>query len=223
MAAILLEWLPKIGLDADEDLSTYLLEIIEVEGVESCVEWLESATNGDHSNEIKAFVNEVYASITNDKKREQEEMQHKSQLERTLDNSVDEIIRKLNCNKLSHRNGTTNGKSANGKMRGISGLDNHVKRDIVQKYASVEVKTLHLDDDGNFYSSGVAVDNNDGEDANIPANTNVARVRQQQNEIRLSQKQKHQEEQEKARQQKIDKQKREEMEKLRCQKKERHK
>ncbi|KAK1939849.1 hypothetical protein X943_003917 [Babesia divergens] len=224
MSSLLIEELPKLGIEADNDIVSYLIELLETEGVDLCAEWLDSASHGEKSAEAQRLAQRAFEFLRSDRSN------IGGNSDPLPDNSipVDTSTEPASCcpenvNVCSNAKSVVSSNVKYGpRETNDTELDKALKREIVQRYACVEVQTVHIDEDGQYFSSGVALDNLE-QDATIPTNTNAARVRQQQHEIRLSQKLKHLEEQEKLRQQKLKQQQRDERERLRCQKKERHK
>ncbi|ORM41725.1 uncharacterized protein BXIN_2779 [Babesia sp. Xinjiang] len=214
MAAVLEAGLPGLGIDCDNDLVSYLLDLLEGEGVDVCAEWLESAATVPDTGAARKLAEAAFSSLNAG-----------GSVVSTSVTAVGDPLEGLDLaltsakasSEVSHTN------SLNSNLWQHNGeLDKDVRREIVQRYACIELQTVHLGEDGQVCSSGVALRDLE-EDVVIPVNDNAARVRQEQQERRLSQKQQHLEAQAKQQQQKLKQQQREEKERLRCQKKERQK
>ncbi|GIX63278.1 capsule biosynthesis protein, putative [Babesia caballi] len=225
MAAVLQAGLAGLGLEPDEDIVNYLVELLEAEGAEACAEWLESATTANQAEAARKLADDALTSLQASK----ENANHAHATSSTTGaEAAEDIADPLQGIDIAFATAKTTGSAAPNTTETAAArqmnleLDKDLRREIVQRYACVEVQTVHLDENGQVYSSGVSLRDLES-DVVIPTNDNAARVRQEQHERRLSQKQQHLEVQEKQRQQKLKQQQREEKERLRCQKKERQK
>ncbi|GFE54870.1 tyrosine kinase abl, putative [Babesia ovis] len=215
MAAVLEHGLPKLGIDADCDLISYLVDLLYTEGVDACAEWIESASTAPDSHKCHSLAEEAFASL------KATTTEGTTAFDLKVDNALDGVDIALAAAKAAAINTNTTSGNANAWNRNQE-LDKDVKREIVERYACVELQTIHLGDDGQVYSSGVSLRDLE-EDVVIPVNDNAARVKKEQQQRRMLQKQQHMEAQAKQQQQKLKQQQREEKERLRCQKKERQK
>ncbi|GBE60689.1 capsule biosynthesis protein, putative [Babesia ovata] len=223
MAAALKAGLPRLGLDPDEDIVNYLIALIEAEGPAACAEWLESAATGDHGDAALELAEAASAELRGQPddggiSRETGSSSANSGTTGDSGDPLDSLDIAIDAAKAAGNAArTTNSGSGWGQKHN---LDKGVRREIVQRYACVDIQTIHIGDDGQVCSSGTTTRSVEKE-TDIPTNDNAARVKQEQHARRMSQKQQHLEAQEKQRQQKLKQQQHDEKERMRCQKKER--
>ncbi|EDO06532.1 hypothetical protein BBOV_II005810 [Babesia bovis T2Bo] len=213
MASVLESGLPALGIECDSDIVEYLLELLESEGIDACAEWIAGASADCDSSKARALAEEAFTALKNNSTSSVSEISVADALQH-VDIALAAAKAAAECPKSSSLNTSAWDRSVE--------LDKDVKREIVERYASVELQTLHLDENGQLYASGVSLRDLD-DDVALPVNDNAARVKKEQQERRMMQKQQHIDAQAKQQLHKLKQQEREERERLRCQKKERHK